>query len=85
MSESTRTTADGDESDTLDVEDLFGTDETDISDDDGGESTDDDPATPGSGTVTPDAEDTTADELFAQLREEQDDADQAHAVDDVAD
>ena len=35
MSESTRTTADGGDSDTLDVEDLFATDETDISIDDG--------------------------------------------------
>lgn len=82
MSESTRTTADGGTSDTLDVEDLFATDDTDISIDDG--ESDDQPVTPGSATVTPDAEDTTADELFAQLRAEQDDADQAHAVDDLA-
>ncbi|MFC6953583.1 hypothetical protein [Halorubellus litoreus] len=83
MSESTRTTADGGDSDTLNVEDLFATDETDISIDDG--ESDDETVTPGSGTVTPDAEDTTADELFAQLREEQDDADQAHAVDELGD
>lgn len=83
MSESTRTTADGGDSDTLNVEDLFATDETDISIDE--EESDDETVTPGSGTVTPDAEDTTADELFAQLREEQDDADQAHAVDELAD
>ncbi|WP_227130887.1 hypothetical protein [Halorubellus salinus] len=83
MSESTRTTADGGDSDTLDVEDLFATDETDISIDDG--ESDDETVIPGSGTVTPDAEDTTADELFAQLRDEQDDADQAHAVDELGD
>jgi hypothetical protein len=83
MSESTRNTADGGESDTLDVEDLFATDETDISIEDG--ESDDETVTPGSGTVSPDAEDTTAEELFAQLRAEQDDADQAHAVDDFGD
>jgi len=90
MSESTRTTADGGTSDALDVEALFATDDTDISIDDG-ESDDrtttanTEATTPGSGTATPDAEDTTADELFAQLRDEHDDAEQAHAVDDVTD
>lgn len=82
MSESTRTSADGGTSDTLNVEDLFATDDTDISIDDG-ES--DDGTTTASTETTPDAEDTTADELFAQLRDEHDDAEQAHAVDDVTD
>jgi hypothetical protein len=82
MSESTRTSADGGTSDTLNVEDLFATDDTDISIDDG-ESDDD--TTTASTEATPDAEDTTADELFAQLRDEHDDAEQAHAVDDVTD
>jgi hypothetical protein len=97
MSESSRTTADGGTSDTLNVEDLFATDDTDISIDDG-ESDDttttartdertpgSKPTTPGTGTTTPDAEDTTADELFAQLRDEHDDDEQAHAVDNVTD
>ena len=89
MSESTGTSADGGTSDTLNVEDLFATDDTDISIDDG-ESTDrtttaSTDATPGTGRATPAAEDTTADELFAQLRDEHDDAEQAHAVDDVTD
>ena len=89
MSDSTRTTADGGTSDTLNVEDLFATDDTDISIEDGesddGTTTASTETTPGTGTATPDAEDTTADELFAQLRDEHDDAEQAHAVDDVTD
>jgi len=89
MSESTRTTTDGGRSDALNVEDLFATDDTDISIEDGesddGTTTASTETTPGTGTATPDAEDTTADELFAQLRDEHDDAEQAHAVDDVTD
>lgn len=97
MSDSTRTSADGGTSDTLNVEDLFATDDTDISIDDGesddrattarteGATTGSKSTTPGTGTATPDAEDTTADELFAQLRDEHDDAEQAHAIDHVTD
>jgi hypothetical protein len=89
MSDSTRTTADGGTSDALNVEDLFATDDTAISIDDEESAdrttTERTETTPGTGTVTPDAEDTTADELFAQLRDEHDDAEQAHAVDDVTD
>lgn len=97
MSDSTRTSADGGTSDTLNVEDLFATDDTDISIDDGesddrattarteGATTGSESTTPGTGTATPDAEDTTADELFAQLRDEHDDAEQAHAIDHVTD
>lgn len=73
MSESSRTSTDGGETDSLDVEDLFATEDTDVSIE---ESTEDRTSTPDDG-ATPDAEDTTADELFSQLRDE-------HAADEPA-
>ncbi|NHN40375.1 hypothetical protein G9C85_01825 [Halorubellus sp. JP-L1] len=81
MSEPTSTSPEAGRSDTLDVEDLFGTDDTDVSIDD--EASDDHTTTPDTAT-TPGPEDTTANELFQQLRDEHDDDDSATAVTDVA-
>jgi hypothetical protein len=83
MSESTRTSADGGEPDTLNVEELFATDDTDISIDDG-ESTDG-TDTPATETVAPEPEDTTAGELFQQLRDEHDDGSASNTVDELTD
>jgi len=94
MAESSSDSSEGGRSESLNVDDLFATDDTDISIDDGestddtdisiddGESTDS-TATPGTATTTPEPEDTTAGELFQQLRDEHDDADQAEAAPDV--
>jgi len=78
MAESSSDSSEGGRSESLNVDDLFATDDTDISIDDG-ESTDS-TATPGTATTTPEPEDTTAGELFQQLRDEHDDADQAEAA-----
>jgi len=69
MSESTPTDPDRGDADSLDVEALFATEDTDVSIEDE-ESPDDRPDTPGSDASGAAAEDTTAGELFSQLREE---------------
>jgi len=79
MSESSRTTTDGGASETLNVEDLFAHEDTDLSIDDA-ETTTTEPETE---TTTAAAEDATAGEVFAQLREDVDD--EPDAAGDVAD
>lgn len=67
MSESRRTTTDGGETDPLNVDELFDSEDADGSVD---ESADDRTSTPGTATTSPEVQDTTAGELFAQLRED---------------
>lgn len=68
MAETSRTNENGSDPDSLDVEDLFATDETDLSIDD-----EESRAGPsGSGVAAERPEDTTADELFDVLRNEHD-------------